>query len=284
MTLASFVITFREALEAALIVGIVAAYLRKVGHPEAYRYLFLGTAGAVLASIGFAWLLQTIYRGLIGVYESLFEGATALVASGFLTYMIFWMTRNARKIKGELERKLEPALSSGQQLGVAAIAFITVFREGIETVLFLTAVFFADPSGTALGLMLGIAAVGVVSLLIMKSSFRLNLQNFFKYTSMILLLFAAGLIGFASHELAEAAEVLGLNLGFLGEQAFSVNVAAGSMFNEQGAMGSLLSDLLGYTLSPEWIRLTVYLGYWLVIGGYLTFAYRGISAKTRSPS
>lgn len=95
MTVASFVITFREALEAALIVGIVAAYLRKVGHPEAYRYLFVGTASAVVASICFAWVLQTIYGGLVGAYESLFEGSTALVASGFLTYMIFWMTKNA---------------------------------------------------------------------------------------------------------------------------------------------------------------------------------------------
>lgn len=105
MTLASFIITFREALEAALIVGIVAAYLRKVGHPEAYRYLFLGTTGAVVASIGFAWMLQAIYGELVGAYESLFEGATALVASGFLTYMIFWMTRNAKKIKGSLSAK-----------------------------------------------------------------------------------------------------------------------------------------------------------------------------------
>lgn len=170
-------------------------------------------------------------------------------------------------------------LSNGQQVGVAAIAFITVFREGIETVLFLTAVFFVDPSGTALGLALGIVAVGAASFLIMKSSFRLNLQNFFKYTSMILLVFAAGLIGFASHELLETAEALGLNLGVLGQQAFRINVAAGSMFNEQAALGSLLSDLLGYTLSPEWIRLAVYLGYWFVIGGYLIFAYRNVSTK-----
>jgi high-affinity iron transporter len=127
--------------------------------------------------------------------------------------MIFWMSKNARDIKGELERKFELALSTGQLLAVAAIAFITVFREGLETVLLLTAIFFADPSGTTLGFMLGIVAIGALSLLITKSTFRLNLRSFFKYTSMILLLFAAGLIGFASHELAETAETMGLSLG-----------------------------------------------------------------------
>lgn len=279
MPIASFVITFREALEAALIVGIVAAYINKVGRPEANRYLYIGICSAIIASAGFAWSLQALYGGLAGAYESLFEGFTALAAAGFLTYMIFWMTKNARKYKGELERKLELALTSGQLFGVAAVAFIAVFREGIETVLFLTAIFFIDPSGTALGILFGIATVGVVAVAIMKSSYRLNLHSFFKYTSMILLVFAAGLVGFASHELAETAETLGLNLGVLAEQAFNVNVAPNNMFHEGGSVGSLLSALFGYTLSPEWIRLAVYLGYWLIIGGYLMFAYRDISTR-----
>jgi high-affinity iron transporter len=279
MPLASFVITFREALEAALIVGIVAAYLKKTGHSNANHYLYLGTAAAVGASIGLAWVLHAIYGGLAGTYESLFEGSTALVAVGFLTYMIFWMTRNARTFKGELERKLNLALTGGQLLGVAAIAFIAVFREGIETVLFLTAIFFVDPSGTILGISFGLATVAMVAVAIMKSSYRLNLHRFFKYTSMVLLVFAAGLVGFAAHELSETAEALGLKLGVMSQQAFNVNVASSSIFYEEGALGSLLSTLFGYTLSPEWIRLAVYLGYWLVIGGYLVLAYRDISTS-----
>ncbi len=279
MPIASFIITFREALEAALIVGIVAAYLKKVGKPEANRYLYLGTALAVAASMGFAWILQAIYGGLSGAYESLFEGSTALAAVAFLTYMIFWMAKNARKIKSELESRLAFALTSGQLASVAAIAFIAVFREGIETVLFLTAVFFIDPSGTALGILLGLVAVTCAAIAIMKSSYRLNLQNFFKYTSTILLVIAAGLVGFAAHEFAETADKLGISLGFLGQQAFSLNVAPSSMFGEESLFGSLLSSLFGYTPSPEWIRLAVYVGYWLVIGGYLVLTYRGISTR-----
>ncbi len=277
MPIASFVITFREALEAALIVGIVAAYLKKVGHSEATRYLYLGTGLAGGLSVAFALILQALYGGLVGAYESLFEGLTALAATVFLTYMIFRMARNARKYKGELERRLELALTSGQLLGVAAIAFIAVFREGIETVLFLTAIFFIDPSGTTIGILFGIGAVTLVALAIMKSSYRLNLESFFKYTSIILLVFAAGLVSFAAHELAETADAVGINLGILGRQAFNINVAPTSMFNEGGTLGSLMSTLFGYTLSPEWIRLAVYFGYWLVIGGYLLYSYKSIS-------
>ncbi len=283
MPIVSFVITFREALEAALIVGIVAAYLKKVGRSEANRYLYLGTSLAVASSVALAWLLQAIYGGLSGPYESLFEGATGLAAAGFLTYMIFWMTRNARKIRGNLERKLDTSLTGGQLLSVAAIAFVAVFREGIETVLLLTAIFFIDPSGTASGILLGLAAVGIAAVLIMRGSYRMNLHRFFKYTSVVLLVFAAGLVGFAAHELSETAENLGFNLGVMRQQAFNVNLAPSSIFHEEGALGSLLSALFGYTLSPEWIRLGVYLAYWLVIGGYLILAYRNISTRVVRP-
>lgn len=284
MPIASFVITFREALEAALIFGIVAAYVNKVGHPEAKRYLYLGACSAVTLSVIFAWTLQAVYGGLSGAYESLFEGLTAIVAAGFLTYMILWMTKNSREYKGDLERRLGTALTSGQLLGVAAIAFIAVFREGIETVLFLTAIFFVDPSGTSVGILLGLVAVIIVAAALMKSSYRLDLHSFFKYTSMILLVFAAGLVAFASHELAETVEKLGLNLGILGQQAFNISVAPNSILQEDGSLGSLLSALLGYTLTPEWIRLAVYLGYWLVVGGYLVFAYRNVSTRVVRPA
>lgn len=279
MPIASFIITFREAFEAALIAGIVAAYLKKVGNPNAFRYLYLGVGLAIAASVGFAWTLQAIYGGLSGAYESLFEGLTAFLAVGFLTYMIFWMTRNARKVKGQLESKLDSVLTSGQLAGIAAIVFIAVFREGIESVLFLTAFFFIDPSGTALGVLFGLGAVACVSVVMMKSSYRLNLHNFFKYTSMILLVFAAGLISFAAHEFAQTADSWGISLGVLGQQAFNFHVAPSSMFSEESSLGSLLSTLFGYTLSPEWIRLAVYCGYWLVIGGYLILNYRGIASR-----
>jgi high-affinity iron transporter len=231
------------------------------------------------ASVILAWIFRTLYGSLAGPYEILFEGVTALTAAGFLTYMIFWMTKNSGDYKGELERRLHAALTSGQLLSVGMIAFVAVFREGIETVLFLTAIFFTDPSGTSLGILLGLGAVILVTVAIMKSSFRINLHAFFKYTSMILLVFAAGLVPFASHEVAEAMERFGLDIGMLGQQAFKINVASSSIFSEDGSLGTLLSALFGYTLSPEWIRLAVYFGYSLVIGEYLVIAYQHASIQ-----
>lgn len=279
MDMASFIITFRKGIEAGLIVGIVSTYLTKIHHSEAKRYLYAGATVALAASVILAWILRTLYGSLAGPYESLFEGVTALTAAGFLTYMIFWMTKNSRDYKGELERRLDAALTSGQLLSVGMIAFVAVFREGIETVLFLTAIFFTDPSGTSLGILLGLGAVILVTVAIMKSSFRINLHAFFKYTSMILLVFAAGLVAFASHEVAEAMERFRLDIGMLGQQAFKINVASSSIFSEDGSLGTLLSALFGYTLSPEWIRLAVYFGYWLVIRGYLVIAYRHASIQ-----
>lgn len=284
MIIASFIIVFREALEAALIVGIVSAYLTKIHHSEAKRYLYAGAAIAVTASIILAWILRAIIGDLVEPYGSLFEGGTALIAVGFLTYMILWMSKNSRNYKGELERKLDMALTGGQLLSVGMIAFVAVFREGVETVLFLTALFFADPSGTSLGILLGLIVVIFATAVIRKGSRRIDLHTFFKYTSMILLVFAAGLVAFASHEMSDAMKGFGIDVGVLGQQAFNINLAPNSIFYEDGSVGSLLSSLFGYTLSPEWIRLVVYLGYWLIIGGYLITAYRHASTNTAIPA
>ena len=131
LIIASSVIIFREALEAALIVGIVSAYLTKIHHSYAKRYLYVGAAIAVTASVIFAWILRAIVGDLAEPYQSFFEGATALAAAGFLTYMVLWMSRNSRSYRGELERRLDLALTSGQVLSVGVIAFVAVFREGI---------------------------------------------------------------------------------------------------------------------------------------------------------
>jgi high-affinity iron transporter len=282
LIIASFVIIFREALEAALIVGIVSAYLTKIHHSYAKRYLYAGAVTAVTASVILAWMLRAIVGNLAEPYRSIFEGATALTAAGFLTYMVLWMSRNSRSYKGELERKLDLALTGGQLLSVGMIAFVAVFREGIETALFLTALFFADPSGTLVGILLGLIAVFLVTAVILKGSRRIDLHAFFKYTSVILVIFAAGLVAFASHEMMDAAEKIGFDTGILGQQAFQIHVAPNSIFYEEGTLGTLLSSLFGYTLGPEWIRVAVYLGYWLIIGAYLMTVYRHVSTETDS--
>ena len=275
MVFASLLVTFREALEASLVVTIISAYLKKIGRSELNRYLLAGSMLAVLFSIGVGWTVQFLYGSLEGSTAAAFEGTAALLATAVLTYMIFWMGRNSRKIRQEIEQKIDVAVSRGQVYSIFAVAFVAVVREGIETVLFLTAVFFLDPSGTVLGITVGLGLVLMLVLLLLRGTYKLDVRTFFKYSSVLLLVLAAGLAGFGVHGVLESAESYGADLGFLGQQAFNINPTdETSAFHENGTVGSVLSALVGYTGSPEWLRVIVYLGYWGVVGTFLARAYR----------
>jgi len=283
----SFLITFREALEAALIVAIMASYLRKTGKGGLSRYLYSGAGGAILVSVILAWLVQVVYGELKGATAELFEGAASLTAVAVLTYMIFWMTSHGKKIKAELQEKIDVAITTGELLGITVLAFVAVFREGLETVLFLTATFFLDPLGAAIGVAAGSAVVFVIAVLLMKGIYLLDIRRFFRYTSVLLIVFAAGLAGYGVHELVEAGENSGIELGLLGSAAYDINPARsldGSypLLHEKGALGSVLKALVGYDGNPEWLRVIVYLGYWLIVGLYVLETYR--RARATAPS
>lgn len=280
----SLLIGFRESLEAALIIVIIAVYLRKIGKQRLNRYLYIGTLGAVVASILLGAIIQIIYGGLGGASAELFEGVASITATVVLTYMIVWMAKNAQKIKGELQKKIDIALTKGQVFGIVTIAFLAVFREGIETVLFLTVSFFSDPLGSTIGMLIGFALVGVIAFLIMKGTYQLDIGKFFKYTSIILIIFAAGLIGYGTHELIEAGETVGLEFGILGENAFNINPPTNidgtyPPLHENGVVGSILKALIGYDGNPEWLRIIVYVGYWLIMGMYILRTYRKETAN-----
>jgi len=275
----SFLIAFRESLEAALIIVIMAVYLRKMGKANLNRYLYLGTGVAISASVILAGIVQVVYGGLAGIAAEIFEGTASLAATVVLTYMIFWMSEHAKKIKGELQERIDVAITKGQLFGIATLAFVAVFREGLETVLFLTATFFLDPSGAMVGVLIGFVVVIILAVLLMKGVYQLDIRKFFKYTSIILIVFAAGLAGYGIHELIEAGESAGVEFGILGQQAFNINPAMNPdgtypLLHEKGAVGSILKALVGYDGNPEWLRVLVYIGYWLVVGTYLLKTYK----------
>lgn len=282
-----FLIMFRESLEAALIVVIVAAYLNKIGKAALKRYLYMGTIAAIILSVFIGILLNVFYGGLSGIAEKLFEGTAAITATAVLTYMIFWMAKNSHRIKDELHGKVDITITKGNMIGIAVIAFIAVFREGIETVLFLTAVAVQQPLATIIGTVTGFGAVFFLAILTFKEIYRLDLKKIFKYSSVLLLIFAAGLLGFGAHEYIEAAESYGIELGFFASNAYNINPPANSdgsypLLHEKGAIGSVFKALVGYDGDPEWLRVFVYLGYWLVIGLYLIKTYNPqTSSKTR---
>ncbi|MFQ6054144.1 MAG: FTR1 family protein [Candidatus Bathyarchaeia archaeon] len=274
----SFLITFREALEAALIVAIMVSYLRKVGRAELNRYAYLGSGAAVAVSLVLGLIVQRVYGGLRGVAAEVFEGVASLTAVVVLTYMIFWMAGHARRIRGELQRRIDVVITTGELLGIGALAFVAVFREGVETVLFLTAAFLQDPSGVVVGVVAGVVLVLALAALLMRGTYQLDIGKFFKVTSVLLIIFAAGLAGYGVHELMEAGEDFGVEFGVLGQSAYDINPPAtpdGSypMLHEKGAVGSVLKALVGYDGDPEWLRVIVYLGYWLVVGTFVLKTY-----------
>ncbi len=284
----SLLITFREALEAALIVAIIVSYLGKVGKSKLSRYAYLGSGAAIILSLVLGFLVQSLYGGLSEVAAQLFEGIASITAVAILTYMIFWMTGHSRRIKGELHDKIDVAIGRNELYGIASLAFVAVFREGLETVLFLSTMFIQDAAGTLMGVIVGGTIVLGLAVLLIRGTYKLNLKRFFGYTSILLVVFAAGLSGYGVHELIEAGEGMGFDFGVLGEKPFDINPPLNPdgnypLLHEKGVLGSILKALVGYDGNPEWLRIVVYLGYWLVVGSYVYRSYRGSKAMGEVP-
>jgi len=274
MVFAPFLITFREALEAALIITIIIAYLTKIGRKDLHKYAWFGSLAAIGGSIGIGVIVLLFFGALEGVAEKLFEGTAALLATAVLTSMIFWMAKNSKNLKGKLQHKIDITITKKFLLGISVLAFIAIFREGVETVLFLTPLFGIDFQGTLYGMLGGIIVVLVLSFFLLKGTARLPLQTFFKYTSVILIVFAAGLFGFGIHEYIEAGEELGVGIGIFGQSAFNINPAEGHILHEKGAVGSIFKALVGYDGNPEWLRVFGYFGYWMVIGFFVRRVFK----------
>ncbi|MBI3764743.1 MAG: FTR1 family protein [Chloroflexi bacterium] len=249
-------IAFREGLEAALIVGIVLGYLSKIGQAGRTRFAWAGVLAALAVSVALAVGIQVVGAELAGRAEQIFEGTTMFLAVGVLTWMIFWMRYQARVIKSSLEREVDAAVNTGQNWGLAALAFVAVFREGVETALFLSAAAFAnDGFGTLLGSIVGLAAAALVGYLIYASTVRLNLRLFFGVTSALLLIFAAGLLAHGIHEFQEAALIPTLN-----EHIWNTN----SILDEKSPLGEVLRAVVGYNGKPSLEEVIAYWAYWLV--------------------
>jgi high-affinity iron transporter len=255
--LTAAMIGFREGLEAALIVGIVVGYLVKTGQGARVRVAWAGVAAAVAASTLLAFGLNLVGARLEGPAEQLFEGATMLLAVLVLTGMIFWMRTQSRFLKASLEHELKAAVTSGAALTLFGVAFMAVFREGVETALLLAAAAFAnDGLGTLIGAVLGLGAAVVTGWLLYRATLRLNLRVFFSVTSLLLLFFAAGLFAHAIHEFQEA----GL-LPIIIEHVWNLN----PLLNEGSALGQILTALFGYNGDPSLLEVSGYAGYWVAV-------------------
>jgi high-affinity iron transporter len=255
---ASFLITLREGLEAALIVGIVLSVLRKLGRAGRSRPVWLGVAGAVVVSAIAGLAFSALGVAFGGRGEAVFEGIAMLLAAGVLTWMTFWMQRQGREVQVELERDVRRAVSVGGTWALFSLSFVAVVREGIETALFMTAAAFSATAGQTLaGGALGLAVAVLVGWLIFAAGKRLDVRAFFRVTSSLLILFAAGLLSRSIHELQEAAL-----LPSLVEHVWDVN----PILDENGPLGSFLKALFGYNGNPSLLDVISYVGYLVAIG------------------
>ncbi len=204
--LPTFVIGLREGVEASLIVGIVAAFLRQQGRRDALRWMWVGVALAVVICTGVAIALQVLNQDLPQRRQEGLETVVALVAVGMVSFMILWMRRHAGDLAGELRANAAGALAEGSIWGLVAMAFVAVIREGIETAVFLLAAFQAsgDATSAGIGALLGIVLAVLIGWGIYRGGVRLNLNRFFRLTSAVLVLVAAGLVASAIHTAHEA--------------------------------------------------------------------------------
>src|SRR3954452_8409201 len=201
----SFVIVLREGFEAALLVGLILGVLSKTGNREHMRAVWLGVAAAIVSSVIVGAILFAAVGELDGNAEALYEGTAMLLAASIVTWMVFWMRKQARTLGGHLRSQVTSAVMAGGGFALASVAFIGVAREGLESALFLFASVGDDGVlATFIGGALGLTCAVALGYLFYKGTVRLDLRRFFMLTGVMVIGFAAYLIAGGMHELGEA--------------------------------------------------------------------------------
>ena len=308
--MAELIIMFREVLEASLIIGILYTYLKKSNNEDSIKMLWSGVGAAVFISIVASILFQIIAGGFEGNASKIFEGIVMIVASIVLTTMIIWMAQN-KNISEDLKNKAEESLSSGLKYGIFTLAFVAVFREGVETILFLYAIGIKDgisviPSiiGSLLGLFAGYA--------IFIQGVKIPLKKFFNVTSVFLIFVAAGMLTYGVHELESGGVIpyFGGNTKIEEDKIIATRINGDSKIfeidkqkkakkwasriwninpsknddgsypalHDKGAIGGLLKGFFGYNGDPSLIEFIT----WLLSMIGLNYLYQKIGRKEKT--
>lgn len=297
--LATFLIGLREGLEAALVVGILVAYLRRLGRRDALPKMWAGVGLAIALALGIGAILT------FGAYELTFQaqeligGGLSLVAVAMVTWMIFWMQRAGRTMKATLEGGIDRALTVGGLWALIAIGFVSVAREGIETTLLLWSMVqsFGDAPSALVGALLGLSVAVVLGWLISRGALRLDLRRFFAWTGGFLVIVAAGVLAYALMDLQEAGALPGPftaaapldpvtgavavgGAGFPFGWAFDASAAIAP----GGALASVLQATVGFMPAMTWLQVLAWGLYLLVVGGLYLRGLRSARPSMRGAS
>ncbi|GAH29905.1 unnamed protein product, partial [marine sediment metagenome] len=239
--------------EAFLIVGIIISYLFKIGEKRYIKHVIFGVIFAIVLSIGLAYIFELLFGGLEGKVEEIFEGSVMLLAVVVLTYMIFWMNNQARRIKSDIEISVGKAINKGRIFSLFFLGFIVVFREGAETVLFFRAISYQIGSRELIiGGAIGIISSIVLALIFFVSTIKINLSLFFRITGILIMLIAAGLLSTSMHEFQEAGV-----LPIIKDNIYDIS----HILSTDSIAGGILKSLFGYNPSPSLLEIIIYLTY-----------------------
>ncbi|GAA2747112.1 FTR1 family protein [Terrabacter aerolatus] len=274
MLASNALIGLREGLEAALVVVILVAFLVKTDRRWALRYVWAGVGVAVVLSVGLGALLTYGTRQLTFEAQETIGGTASIIAVVFVTFMVFWMKSASRTISGELKGKLDRALDMGP-LAIALVAFLGIGREGLETAIFFYATTQAAGQGNSqplIGWVIGLGAAVLLGWLIYRGAVKINLARFFRWTGILLVLVAGGILAYGLHDLQEAGVLPGLTtLAF----DVSATVDPGSWY------ATLLKGIFNFTPSTTLLQAVAWV---LYVGVVLTLFLRPARPAPQSPA
>lgn len=264
--IAEFVVMFRETLEAAFVVGIILAYLHKTNNSDSEKHVWLGVGAGVVISLVLAYLFQFVQGGF-DVHEELFEGVFMVITSLLVTWFLVWMVNQKHIIKS-LQNEVKVALEKSTPLALFSVAFTSIAREGVESVLFMAGIYSTTGVVSLFGGLLGLVAAVVLGILVFEYAVKFNISLFFSVTTVLLVLLAAGLFSQGIHELQEA-HILPTFI----EHVYDINPQSNldgsySIFHEKGAVGSIFKGLVGYDGDPSDLQ---FIGYFIYLISFFSY-------------
>jgi high-affinity iron transporter len=269
MMLSSYLLSFREGLEAALVIGIVFSVLAKMEQKQPGRMVWLGVGCGILVSLAAALTLNLIGMEFEGKGEQLFEGITMLFAAGIITWMVFWMRKQSSLMKYRIELNVKRSIEHKGNGALFLLAFLAVVREGIELTLFLLAIRLeSNPLQQVLGALLGLLSAVLIGIVVFSSTRRLSLALFFQATNVLLAFFAAGLVGLGIHEFNELGWVPAIS-----DQVWNLK----SVLSDQSVLGQLLHAMVGYNSTPSLSMVIGYFGYFVMLAAIIIFRRKRIT-------